>query len=146
MSISPFTGYGDDPNTSVKFGLRRINGAMPDWQGGPKLTFHAIVNSDREVSQYHGRTPWTITLRLRFADRAALEAMDALQGRRATLRYLFGLTKRAGGHAETILGTRYLVLPETLLLSLETVEIEGLAGGSREAMATFQRLFSAGVS
>lgn len=141
MSRSPFTGFGDDPNTSIKFGWRRTSGQLPDWEGGPKLNTFAIANSDREVTQYGGRTPWSITVRLWFANRDDLDAMDALQGRRATLRYLYGMTKRAGGEPETILGTRYLVLPDTMLMRLEALDHDGVATGPREAMATFRRQY-----
>jgi hypothetical protein len=143
-ALSPFTGFGDDTNTSVKFGLQRANGRLPDWEGGPKLTFHDIANSDRQVTQRHGRTPWSITIKLWFGHPDDLEAMDALQDQRATLRYLYGLTKRAGGTPETILGTRYLALPNTMLISLEPLDHDGVATGPREAMATFRRAYSGG--
>lgn len=140
--LSPFTGFGDDPNTSVKFSIVTDGGRIADWAGGPKLSFHPIANSDREPTQYHGRKPWTLTCLLLFDTLDDLEALDALQGRRATLRYAWGVTKRAGGEPTMILSDRYLTLPDTMLVSLD-VEAT-YRSGQAKALATFRRQSSGG--
>lgn len=139
--LSPFTGFGDDPNTSVKFRLQRSAGRLPDWRGGPRLTQFVVPHSDRTITQHGGRDPWTVTFRLWFATVADLELLDALQGSRATLRYRAGLTKRVGGTVTMLGDVAYLVLPGTLLAVLSDVVVE--VDGSCEATATFERPYVA---
>jgi hypothetical protein len=142
---SPHTGYGDEPATSIKFvHFTGWRDPMPNWQGGaPKLSNHAIGNSDDEVVQYHGKQPWTLTLRMWFATLNDLELMDAVTGRPSTLRIRWGLVNRAGGHKATIGSTDYLVLPDTLLVSLTNRETPTL--GFPEATATFRRIVTAEI-
>lgn len=135
--VAPLTGFGNDTNSSIKFGLVFPNGSYPDWQGGPRLAQFAIPHSDRTTTQYLGRDPWTITLRCHFRDVAHLELLDGVQGARATLRIKAGLTRTAGGTIQTLQDVQYLVLPETLLLSLTNAVID--LTGYCEADATFQR-------
>lgn len=140
-SHAPFTGFGDDPNASVKFTINQPGRTFPLWVSSPVESRHRIANSNRVVTQTHGRDPWRITLPLEFATIDDYELMDALIGERATLRYLAGLTNRAGGETETILGTPYLALPETRLVSLGNPVSEGVLGGTCEATATFERTY-----
>lgn len=137
--LAPFTGFGDDYNTSIKFQIEYPSRGFPHWAGGPKLSQHTIANSDRVVTQYHGRTPWRISLTLWLATIDELEALDGLQGRRHTLRYLWGLSKRVGGAKETILSIDYLTLPGTLLVALtdEVIAVDGVC----EVTATFERSY-----
>lgn len=135
--LAPFTGFGDDTNTSVKFGILAPDGRVPNWSGGPRLRQHAIANSDRTVTQQTGRDPWRVTFRVEFATIAELELMDDLQGTRATLRYQHGFTKRTGGTVTNLAGINYLVLPDTLLerVDNELYEVDGHC----EADLTFSR-------
>lgn len=135
--LSPFTGFGDDPNTSVKFRLQRSAGRLPDWRGGPRLTQFVVPHSDRTITQHGGRDPWTVTFRLWFASVDDLELLDSLQGSRSTLRYRAGLTRRVGGTVSMLGDVAYLVLPETLLMSVGDAAIE--VNGACEAPVTFQR-------
>lgn len=137
--LAPFTGFGDDTNTSVKFGIlaERGTGTVPNWNGGPRLRQWAIANSDRTITQQTGRDPWRVTFRVEFESIAEMELMDNLQGTRATLRYQHGMTKTAGGTVATLAGVTYLILPDTLLERLEdeTYEVDGHC----EAAVTFSR-------
>ncbi len=135
--FAPFTGFGDDTNSSVKFGILFDGDTLPNWTGGPRISQWAVANSDRTITQVNGRDPWTITLSLEFERVADLELMDGVQGVRATLRYLAGITKSVGGTVEVLIGDRYLVLPDTLLMGLsnESIEVDGICN----AEATFQR-------
>ena len=139
----PFTGFGDDPDLSVKFiTITGWNDPIPDWSGGDaKLSEHDIHNSDDQVTQYHGRKPWILTARLWFGDPDDMEIMDALQGQPHTLRLRWGLTKRAGGYQETRNHRQYLVLPDTLLVSLKDQETR--VDGTPQAVATFRRTATA---
>jgi hypothetical protein len=136
--LAPWTGFGDETNTSIKFGILAPDGRVPNWSGGPKLTQLDIPHSDSQIIQNGGRRPWVVTFRCYFDTIEDMEMMDALQGTRQTLRYLAGVTKKAGGYIETAPhGVSYLVLPDTLLVSMsdETYEVEG----SCEATLTFSR-------
>lgn len=135
--LSPFTGFGDDTNTSVKFSIGYVSDRIPDWSGGPRLVQHPVLHSNRTITQFGGRDPWTVTFRLWFGSIADLEALDALQGLRSTLRYRANLTRRVGGTTAMLGDVSYLVLPETLLLAVGDVEIE--VDGTCEATVTFQR-------
>lgn len=139
----PFTGFGDDPDTSIKFMLvKRESDDELAWAGGDaKLTTHAIHNSSDEVVQYHGRGPLTFTTRLWFRDADDLEAMWAVVGRAATLRYRWRLTTRAGGVKETRGSRDYLVLPNTTLVSLGGIQTA--PWHMPEATATFRRAVGA---
>lgn len=135
--LAPFTGFGNDTNSSVKFGILAPDGRVPNWSGGPRLHRLTVPHSDRTVTQNGGRDPWVVTFRCLFDTIADLELVDQLQGTRATLRYQAGMTKRAGGTVTTLQGVSYLVLPETMLdrISDETYE----ADGQCEATLTFSR-------
>jgi hypothetical protein len=142
-SIAPFTGFGDDANSSIKFGID-VTGqdTVPNWTGGePDLTTHRVRNSSDVITQLHGREPRTLTLRLWFASLDDLEALEGVQGAQATLRYLWGITSRAGGTKETRGAHSYLVLPETLLARV--TDQRTYIGGTAEAVATFQRAVGA---
>jgi hypothetical protein len=141
-TIAPFTGFGNDPAGSVKFGIRRLNGRHPGWDGGDAdLTFHRVRNSDLTGVQNHGRLPRTMTARLWFATQDDLELMDSLVGTMQTLRYRWGLTPAYGGTRETRDQVEYLVLPDTLLVSLDDRDTP--TGRRCEATATFWRAYSA---
>ncbi len=137
----PFVGFGDATNSSIKFQVVSDGGTVADWAGGPRMRQLEVANSDRTITQVHGRNPWEITLRLLLDSATELELLDGVQGQRATLRILAGTTRTAGGTVETLLGIRYLKLPETLLM--EVGEVMRYPSGQRTAEATFQR---AGVS
>jgi hypothetical protein len=139
----PFTGFGDDPNSSIKFMMIR-RGDDPDygWEGGtPRLATHQILNSSDTITQTRGRDPYVMTVRLWFADRASLVALRAVQGAWATLRYNADMTDDIGGTVETRPHGRYRVLPETLLVSVDEVRVP--RGQQPEAVATFQRAVGA---
>lgn len=134
---APFTGWGDDTNTSIKFGILTPDGRVPNWSGGSKLNRLEIPHSDSEILQNGGRDPWFVTFRAYFDSIDDMEMMDQLQGTRQTLRYTAGLTKKAGGTVQVLGETSYLILPNTMLdrISDELYEIEGAA----EATLTFSR-------
>ena len=140
-SIGPHTGFGTASNTSVKFGILQPDRTLLDWQGRRNITQLPILGSGRVVTQRGQRVPYEIALRLWFADREALEAMDALQGERATLWYSWKIgTKRLDGTLDHIAGVDYLRLDDVRLLRLEddAIAIDGTA----EATATFQKVVS----
>jgi hypothetical protein len=133
--FAPFTGFGDDPSTSIKFTVVRPDGVLPDWSGGPGLRQKTIPGSTRVNIRRMGRQPYTVSFRLLFDTTAAFEAMDAAQGDVATLRYAWGITKTVGGHHEQILHRGYLAIPGVRLLQLVDEQIE--PDGQCEATATF---------
>ncbi len=133
----PFVGFGDATNSSVKFQVVSDGGTVADWAGSPRMRQLEVANSDRTITQVHGRNPWEITLRLLLDSATELELLDGVQGQRATLRILAGTTRTAGGTVETLLGVRYLNLPETLLM--EVGEVTRYPAGQRTCDATFQR-------
>ncbi len=136
---SPHTGFGDAINTSVKFQvMRRAREAQPNWtRGEARLTTFSIRHSNDVVTQVDGRGERELTVRLWLPDVASLDALDAVQGQAATLRYRWGITSRAGGSLETIAGVPYLTLPNTLLVRLS--DQKTYIGGTAEAVATFRR-------
>lgn len=135
----PHTGFGDEPNTSIKFMMiRRGNDPDYGWQGGtPRINTFSIRHSNDGISQHDGFDPYVMTVRLWFPDRASLLAMTAVQGAAATLRYNAELTEAIGGEIVTIAGRRYLELPEVELVSL-TDRITPRQTPP-EAVATFRR-------
>ena len=137
----PFVGFGDDTNSSIKFQVVAAGGKVADWSGGPRMQQFPVANSDRTITQVTGRDPWEITLTLLLDSATDIELLDGVQGQRATLRILFGVTKTVGGTVETLQGIRYLKLPDTLLMKVG--KITRYPSGQRTADATFQR---AGVS
>lgn len=145
-SISTFTGFGDEPDAAIKFGID-ITGLdqMPDWSGGEaRLATFAPLHSNDVVTQYRGRGPRELTVRLWFACRDDLELLDSVQGRSATLRYVWGVTSRAGGHKATLPdGVNYLVLPDTVLVRLSDQATP--IGGTAQATATFRRAVGIGT-
>jgi hypothetical protein len=143
----PLTGFGDDANASIKFMLIRSPGRDPEhaWEGGAaKLATHEPLHSNDVIEQYHGRGPMTLTTRLWFRDREALEALWSVVGRAATLRYAWGITLTAGGEKQTLAdGRSYLVLPNTTLVGLTGIQTP--RGQLPEATATFRRPVGVGV-
>lgn len=142
LPIAPYTGFGDEPNYAIKFGLRRVNGRLPDWNSPVRKTTHEIVNSSETVHQYGGRDDWAIRLPIWLASLDDLELLDAQVGRQSTLRYLWGLTKRAGGVKQTIGPYDYLILPDTSLDALVVDESTVRSDGRRDAVATFTRAYT----
>lgn len=136
---APFTGFGDDTNSSVKFTILYDGRVVPWWQGGqPEIQQWKVVNGGgRTITQVGDPDPWIITLALEFEDRADYHLLEAVGGLRATLRYRFGITNDAGGTVQTLQGVRYLTLPDTLLMGLS--KAEGEPDGVCTADATFQR-------
>ena len=139
--IDPFTGFGDDTNTSVKFGIRAERGVTPDWDGGEAtITQWLIPNSNgRQVTQVSTAKPTTVTFEVLVGSRSDMQMLKSLAatGTRATLRYLRGITTDNGGIVRTYLGTSYLELPNTLLMKVKTVS--NLRDGRSIAELTFQR-------
>jgi hypothetical protein len=76
-------------------------------------------------------------MRLFFGNFDALDQMDSQVGRTATLRYMWGVSKRVGGVKEYLAGQAYLRLDDTILLGLsdEVYEVDETC----EATATFAR-------
>lgn len=144
--LSPYTGFGDDYHSSVKFGLRRTSGELPDWEGGDPIPTRLRAGG-REITQWRGHTPWTWTVRVWFACRADRERLKAMAGStHQTLRYLYGLTMDVGGYADPIINTEYLTLPNTELTSVVSLpNREGLTRGQCEAMVTFRRPYVAPI-
>jgi len=136
-TLSPFTGFGDDPNWSVKFGVRKDRARLADWESGLRMARLPLATGNGEITQRRGRDPWTLTWRLWFATVEDLDRLDAMVGRRATLRYRSNLTKRGGGSLQTIEDRTYLVFPGTMLIELTDIEVA--PDGRCEATATFTR-------
>ena len=134
MMLAPFTGFGDNANTSVKFGIL-AQGKVPDWSGGgPRITEKKIAGGGvkRRIT---GTDPYTVTFDLRFESHDDLAALEALRGTTATLRYLYGITKPLYGTYAYLAGTGYLVLPGVTLL-----DVRGQThyrNGTAHATATF---------
>lgn len=134
--FAPFTGFGDDPSTSIKF--RILPGdAMPDWQGGPRLNIRKIPGGKRVNIRNTGGDPYTVSIRLAFDCRSDFDRMDAAQGTQAALRYSWGETRRAGGHYEDIQGRAYLTIPGVWLMGLE--DPRRLPDGTVKVTASFLR-------
>lgn len=119
--IAPFTGFGSDPSTSLKFDVLSDQGRTPDWTGGPRLIERTIPGSNRVNVRNTGRDPYRITLTLRLDSLTALNALDAMQGTSATLRYAWGVTKPLDGHHEHHAGEDYLAVPNVRLMRLSNV-------------------------
>ncbi len=135
--LAPFTGFGDDTNASIKFTIWAPSGRTANWQGGARLNTFAIPHSNRTITQHSGMNEWTISLPVLVDSVEDLDMLDALQGRRATLRYERVLTKRVGGTIENMQGVSYLTLPDTLLVQLSGESYE--PDGPCEAVLTFSR-------
>lgn len=139
---APLTGFGDDQATSVKFiTITGYQDAQPDWEGGDRELSYHDVGGGVQHTQRHGWKPWTLTMRLWFETPGDFALMASLQGEPATLRYRWGLTKQLDGTKATIIDTDYLVLPDTLLVSLRPVMGSGVVPGVPEALATFRRTY-----
>lgn len=141
LRSQPFTGFGDDPHSSIKFGMVHDRGKVSDWSGGPRLRQHKIALGG-VVTQTTGRDPWVLKATLLLDSVEDLEALDHLQGKRATLRYGWGITKRVGGTKEIILNDTYLTLPGTMLVSVDDTN-SYISDGRRKATATFERPYVA---
>lgn len=134
MFLAPYTGYGDDPATSVKFGVL-TKGRATDWSGGQQRITERRIAGGGVKYRITGRDPYTITLRLRFETTADLAALEAMQGATATLRYLYGITKPLHGTYEYRQGTAYLAIPGVRLMRVDEQTI--YRNGSAVATATF---------
>lgn len=139
-SYAPWTGFGNDSRTSVKFVLLHPENSFPQWSSAPKLARISIPNSNVTITQYRGREPWEVQMRLLFANFDDLDLMDSQVGRTNTLRYMWGISKRVGGVKEYLDGQAYLRLDDTLLLGLsdEVYEVDETC----EATATFSRIYN----
>ena len=135
MSDHPFTGFGDDPNWSVKFHVLMEGDSAPDWQSALRMAVLTPATGNGQITQRRGRDPWQIAMRLWLASTADLDRLDAMVGRRATLRYGWGVTKPLNTQPQTIEQSQYQVLPGTMLTDLDKVAIEG--DGTLEVTATF---------
>lgn len=135
--FAPYTGFGDDYQTSAKFIILHPDTTFPQWSSAPILTRHHVYNSNTHQVQMHGREMWRVSLRLMFESVEELEFFDAFVGSSATLRYRAGLGKKVGGVRESIHGVDYLKLENTILsdVSDERYEIDGPC----EVTATFER-------
>jgi hypothetical protein len=142
--LSPFTGFGDDINASIKFGILAPSGRMPNWTGGgATINRFRILHSNDVIKQYGGRDERVLVARLRFAAWDALEALDLVVGREATLRLPWGVTARAGGTQQVIADVAYLTLPGTELGEL--TEQKRYRDGTAIATATFRRPVGVGT-
>lgn len=122
---APFTGFGDDPATSIKFTILLPADTLPDWTGGPRLTVKRIPGGNRVNVRNTGRNPYQISLRLALPTLADMEALDAAQGTTGTLRYVWGLTKSIGGSFEHLGdGRDYVAIPGVRLMELADAVIE----------------------
>ena len=135
MMLAPYTGFGDDANTSVKFGVL-AKGRVAEWSGGQQRITTKKIAGGGVKYRITGRDPYTITLPLRFESTADLAALEALQGTTATLRYLYGITKPLHGTYEYRMGTAYLAIPGVRLLRVEDTEV--FRNGACGASATFE--------
>lgn|SRR5690606_6588400 len=134
---APYTGFGDDPSTSIKFTILMPNDTLPHWSGGPRLSVREIPGSNRVNVRSTGREPYQVTFDLAVARVEDLNALDAAQGTVAALRYPWGLTKPVGGHYEQILNRAYLTIPGVRLMRIEDERID--PDGYTELRATFLR-------
>lgn len=139
QSPHPYTGFGDDPNWSVKFHVLVDGEFAPDWESGLRMAFLTPATGNGEITHRRGRDPLEISFRLWIANAEDYERLDAMVGRRATLRYGWGVTRTMGLASETIQDAQYHRLPDTMLVSLSKAAIEG--DGTREATATFRRTY-----
>lgn len=138
MVRDPFSGFGDDTNSSVKFSLVSDRGVIADWAYTPTINEHAIPHSGRVVTQYGGQRALELETGLLFDDPHSFDIFNALQGQQATLRYAYGLTSDAGGTAVAGLGgVLYLTLPETLLFRV--AKVRRYRDGHVACSATFKR-------
>ncbi len=133
----PFSGFGDDTNTSVKFNLVHQGGMVGDWNSKPRLAQFDILYSNRTTTQYRGMDAEEIELKLMFGSLADYSFFKSLRGTRHTLRYLWDITDPLDGTCETLLGIQYLNLPNTLLLSVDSIQRH--LKGPIVVDATFQR-------
>lgn len=141
--IAPHTGFGDDPETAIRFAIQRESGyRVADWSGGPRLSVKTIGSS--VAIRNMGRDPYRVTWTLRLPDRAQFARLDAAQGTSATLRYPYGVTRDLDGDHERIAGVDYLILPATRLLTIGEPVIQ--ADGQVEVTATFLRPYAGGAS
>lgn len=140
VRTEPFTGFGDDPNWSVKFSIQGQPGSVRDWDSKPRTAVLTPATGNRTIRQRRGRDPWSIEVELLFDSSDELEALDALVGTKATLRCRWGTYKRMGGALEMIGSDAYLALPDTYLASLdEHTGYINSPGGRRKATARFER-------
>jgi hypothetical protein len=136
-----FTGFGDEPNTSVKFDVLMDGDRLPDWKSVPRTKKLEVLHSSRTVYQSGGRDDWAIAIRIALASVAELELLDSLIEHAATLRIPWGITKTAGGTHEPYADAEYLLLPDTTLDALEVDESQSQPDGYREAIAVFSRAY-----
>ena len=137
----PLVGFGDDPNSAIKFMVvRALSDSEHAWTGGEAklVTLNVLHSSD--VIQQGGpstRLPRELTVRLWFPDRASLAALDDVQGATATLRVAWHMLPDAGATMQTLAGQRYAEYPDTTLVSLTDQSTP--RGRHPQATATFRR-------
>src|SRR5690606_1853348 len=119
--IAPFTGFGSDPSTSLKFDVLSDQGRTPAWTGGPRLSERTIPGSNRVNVRHTGRDPYRVTLTLRVGPPADLTAPHAVHSTPATLRYAWGITRPLDGHHEHHAGEDYLAIHNVRLMRLSGV-------------------------
>lgn len=141
QSLSSFTGFGDDPNWSVKFGIRRKGSTLPDWDSKARRAQLVPATGNDIITQVRGRDPWVGSFRIWSPCAEDLDRLDAMINTRATLRYVAGRSRRAGGSVQTIEDRQYLVYPGTMLMDLTEVDQE--PNGQWEATAAFMRPYTA---
>jgi hypothetical protein len=134
---APFTGFGDDTNSSVKFGIMLPADEVPLWELEPRLSKFAIPHSNRTTTQYGGLGEWSVSFVVDIDTTDALVMLQQLQGQQATLRYQYRITNNPGGDVETIGNVTYVVLPETLLDNVSRVTRD--VGDTCTATLTFTR-------
>jgi hypothetical protein len=113
--LAPMTGFGDDTNTSIKFGILAPTGEIPLWELEPRINKFPIPHSNRTVTQYGGLGLWSVTFDVDLDTDTELTMLQSIQGQQATLRYQYRVTNNPGGIVEHIFGTSYVVLSDTLL-------------------------------
>jgi hypothetical protein len=135
--LAPFTGFGDDTNISLKFGILAPGGIVPLWTLDPRISSMPIPHSNRTVKQYGGLGEWSVTFSVDIETTQDLEMLQMLQGLTATLRYQHGVTNRPGGTVSTIQDVSYVILPDTFLARVSNES--RLVDDTCEASVTFTR-------
>lgn len=135
--IAPFTGFGDDTNTAIKFGILAPGGVVPLWELQPRVNVFPVLHSNRTITQYGGLGLWSVTFDVDVDTTDALTLLQMLQGQQATLRYQYRVTNNPGGTVATIQDITYVVLPDTLLAGVGA--ITRLVDDTCTASLTFTR-------
>lgn len=135
--LAPFTGFGDDTNSSIKFGILAPGGEVPLWELEPRVSKMPIPHSNRTTTQYGGLGEWSVSFQVDVDTTDALVMLQQLQGQQATLRYQYRITNNPGGTVATIGSVTYVVLSETLLDRVSQVTRD--VGDTCTATLTFTR-------